>query len=210
MPGGGWLAPLTSMLFKGQLLSGSVWHVVFWPYYSAYCSLLDTILIAAMNTQLIVAAMASVLPYRIGMASFCPDTTPLSDILYFLHESPSWSPYCNKRLTRITQPNPSTSPLPSAPSTCWKIFDQWRNRVLREANKALETSNSISTKINEYPDWLPLLETDSEDKDWPELLTDFWFCSPVHILRRPATNFCTLTLPYLTLPYQVRSMVISV
>lgn len=120
------------------------------------------------------------------------------DILYFLHESPSWSPHCNKRLTRITQPNPSTSPLPSAPSTCWEIFDQWRNWVLREANKALETSNSISTRINEDPDWLPLFV-----RNWlggwrlAQITNWLLVCSPVQIPRQSATNFCTLPLPYL-------------
>lgn len=51
-----------------------------------------------------------------------------------------------------------------------ETFNQWNNQILREADKAVETSTSISTRINTDHEEHSLLETDLEDKDWPELL----------------------------------------
>ena len=174
-----------------------MWHAASCPYYFAYCSLLGTILIAAMATPP-TAPIAVVPPFQNGTPPSGPDTTPLS-----VTSSISCTDHNPGHFVATegspASPSPIFSPYPSpsAPPPHWETFDQWGNQVLREADKAVETSTSIPTRINEDPDQYLPLDPDSKDEDWPELLTDSWCYNPAYIPRQAGTDFCTLPLPYL-------------
>lgn len=150
-------------------------HAASWPYCFAYCSLQDTILITVVDTPPKAPAIEVVPPFQIGMPPSGPDPTPpsVTSSTFSTEHHPG---HLIATEDSPASPSPTSAPhfLLSAPSTHWETFDQKRNQILREVDKALEASTSISTRINEDHKH-PLLDTNSEDEDWPELLTDSWY-----------------------------------
>ena len=87
----------------------------------------------------------------------------------------------------ITKPHLSIPPFIISTIYSQETFSQ----ILWEADEAVETSISISTRINKDHEQHSLLETDLEDEDWPELLTGFWYYNPEYIPRQPGGDFHT-------------------
>lgn len=130
-------------------LSRSVPQGACWPKGFAYCSPLDTILIAAMDTLPTAPAVATVPPFWIKMPPSNLGTTLLS----VTSSTSSMDPHLGHLLATqdsLASLSPTTPlhPSLSEPLPCWETFSQWRKQIFREPDEAVETFTSVSTRMN--------------------------------------------------------------
>lgn len=57
-------------------------------------------------------------------------------------------------------------------------------------------STLILTGINKDPEQHPLLDINSENEDWPELIPGSQYNKPPYILKQPDIDFSTVPLSY--------------
>ena len=129
-------------------------------------------------------------------------TATICDSLHFPRRLPSWLPYCNwgftsiMTFTNITKPNLST-PLFTI-STIYLLGNLLPMEKLRTegSQQSSGSLHSASTRISKDPEQCPLLDTDLEDEDWPEILTDSRCYNPECTPKQPGTLFYTSPLAY--------------
>lgn len=131
-------------------------------------------------------------------------TATICDILYFPHRLPSWLPYCNWGFTSIISFTSITKSNLSTPlftiSTTYLLRNLLSVEKLRTegSQQSSGSLHSASTRINKDPEQCPLLDTDSEDEDWPEILTDSRQYNPECTPKQPGTLPYFIPLLWLT------------